>query len=1089
MRKIASVLAMLLLLCSVVFAQQTRTVTGTVKNDKGEPLAFATITEEGTKNATKADANGFFSFKVKEGANIIITAAGYDPKTVSSASGNVTVSLVPNGTMTEVTVVTALGIKKQKKELGYSTTQVSGKDLTAAKATNIGSALTGKVAGLLIQQPNSSVTNDVRITLRGNRSISGNNQPILVVDGSIVSLAYLNQLNPNDVDNITVLKGASATAIYGNEASNGAIIITTKKGSRSTQTINVTSTVNMETVSLMPELQTEFGSYGGEGLDPQGRSIYVPYENQSYGPRYDGSMVPLGNPVRIFRPDGSFYDTTWMVPYVGLKNERRNFFDKALTFQNDVSFSTGDATGQMYISAQNVRRSGTVPNDLATRNSVRFNGFKDIKKVSIGFNMNYIKSTTDVVAGGGFQNRPIYWTVLNTAAHVPLTKLRDTWNNPFADPNGYFNAYYTNPWWSINNSRGKDNQDNIIANFKVEARPLNWLTTSYTVSYNALFDNFVYHKNSIHYAAWARDFDNTSFGPFGASGGYKATDYPLKAQEGYRESFTRSRLQGDFLLNLHHRIKKFSGNLILGHSIAELRTNQNDVGYDPTTGAVNSYDDIGVWGPTSAIGTPLSGHFETKQRQEGVFADLTLGYNNWLFLHGSARNDWDSRLEKSNRSFFYPSGDVSFLFTEAIPGLRTTLPSLSSGKLRVSLSKVGQINVAPYSTRDYYVTPSGLGFPYTNPVLGTISSYAVGGTFNNLKIKPEFTQEAEVGLELSWLKNRLLTDFAYFKTETINQTLVLGISAAAGRNSAVLNIGEVQNKGFEADVKGTILQRKNLRWSVGVNYSYIKNEVISLDPVTNFKDFWQKRVFGTGPNQSQLLAGSGLGGGSYAVVGKSYPFLQTTDWVRDSMGRIVVDASSGLPTRDPNIKGYGTTQPPHRLGINTQLTWKHFSFSAIAEFRGGAVILNDVGSALDFTGVSKNSTKFNRQKFVIPNSSYWDGAKYVPNTSIVTDTDPWNFFGNLYNSVGSNYVTSADFWKLREVAIGYDFPSSLLTKTKVVKAATLSLIGRDLFIIKSKQNMWTDPEFSNTTGNGVGITTDGQTPTTRKYGVSLNITF
>src|SRR5436190_18053386 len=428
MRKLASLLSVLMLLCTLALAQ-THTVTGVIKDEKGDPIPFATIQETGTKNATQADANGLFSIKIAANSKLTITATGHEPQTITPSMNAVAVTLpTTNSEMTEVVVTTALGVKKQQRQVGYSTTQINSKELTAGKATNIGSALSGKVAGLLIQQPNSSVTNDVRITLRGNRSLLGNNQPILVVDGSIISLNYLNQLSPNDVDNVNVLKGATATALYGNEASNGAIIITTKKGSRSRPIINLSSSLNMETISLMPELQNEFGSYGGEGLDAQGRSSYMPYENQSYGPRYDGSLVPLGDPVRIFRPDGSFYDTALMVPYKALTDEKKNFFDKAFTYQNDVSFSSGDATGQIFVSAGNMRRNGSTPGDKAQRNSLRFNASKDIHKVSIGFNVNYVQSTFDVVGPDVNQDRSVYWTVLNTPAHVPLTKLSDTQN-------------------------------------------------------------------------------------------------------------------------------------------------------------------------------------------------------------------------------------------------------------------------------------------------------------------------------------------------------------------------------------------------------------------------------------------------------------------------------------------------------------------------------------------------------------------------------------------------------------------------------------------------------------------------------------
>jgi len=1067
MRKITLLLSMLVL-SVLAFAQ--RTVSGTVRDEKGEPIPFATITQVGKNNATQADANGVFSLKIPDGAQLRITASGHQEQTVTVSGNTVNATLATTqAQLAEVVVTTALGIRKQKKEVGYSTTQVSSKDLTLGRSPNVGSALSGKVAGLSIIQPNSGVTNDVRINLRGNRSLLGNNQPILVVDGSIININYLNQINPNDIDNINILKGAASTALYGNEASNGAIVITTKKGSRNAPTITASSTINLESISLMPKLQNEFGSYGGEGLDAQGRSSYIPYENQSYGPRYDGHLVPLGNPVRVYNADGTFRDSTLMVPYAAVKNGKRNFFNTGVTYQHNVAFSTGDATGQFYISAEDMRRSGTVPDDKSARNSFRINASKDIRKISISANINYIRSTYDIVGPDVNQDRAVYWSVLNAPAHVDFSKFKDVVNNPFATPSGYFNAYYGNPWWTIKNSRQTDTRDNIISNARLEYRPLSWLSASYTVNYNAYFDEYAYHRNSVQYNAGAKFYAENGFDIYPASGGYKTSNYPGVTQTGYRERYNYNRLQGDFLLNLHHDFSKFTSVLLLGQTTYQIRTDQNDLGYDPTTGSVNSYTDISVWGPAYAVGAPLSYHYESTRRTIGAFADLTLGYSGWAFVHGSLRNDWDSRLEKNNRSFLYPAVDVSVLFTDAIPALKNN-PVLTSGKVRVSYAKVGQVNIDPYGTRDIYTAPASLGFPYA-----TVSGFAVGSRFNNLDIKPEFTAEKEIGLELAWLKNRLLTDFAVFRTNTTNQTLPLGISAATGRTQAYLNIGEVQNTGFEADIKGTLIRSRNFTWTAGVNYSYIQNKVISIAP---------------GVNEQQLLSAGGLGGGIYAIVGQPYPILKTTDWNRDDQGRIIVDKSTGLPTRNATPTAYGTTQAPNRLGLNTMLTYKNFTAGAVAEFRSGAVVLNAIGADLDFTGVSTNNTKFNREKFVIPNSSYDDGTgKYVANTSVATNTDAWNFFGNIYNSVGSNYVTSADFWKLREVSIGYNLPASFLGKTRVIKAANISLVGRDLFIWTVKENIWTDPEFSNTTGNGTGVTNISQTPSTRKYGISLNLTF
>jgi hypothetical protein len=328
-----------------------------------------------------------------------------------------------------------------------------------------------------------------------------------------------------------------------------------------------------------------------------------------------------------------------------------------------------------------------------------------------------------------------------------------------------------------------------------------------------------------------------------------------------------------------------------------------------------------------------------------------------------------------------------------------------------------------------------------------------------------------VGVELGWLNNRLFTDVSVFKQNATNQTLTVGISAASGRTQSLKNIGELQNRGIEVAVRGTIISTRNLKWDAAINYSYLENEVISI-----------------APGVSELP----LGGSVSAIVGSRYPIIKTTDWSRDSLGRIIVDAGTGLPSLDPKVKAFGSSQPLHTLGVTTSVSYENFTISALAEFRGGGHTFNAIGSDFDFTGISTNSVKFNREPFVIPNSVYFDGGKYVPNKNIITQTDAWNFWGNLYNSVGSNYVTSANFWKLREVAITYDFTKLLVSKTnisKVIKGASISLIGRDLFIWKPKENIWTDPEFSNTTGNALGVTDINQTPSTRKVGLSLGLTF
>ncbi|HEY1870992.1 MAG TPA: TonB-dependent receptor plug domain-containing protein, partial [Chitinophagaceae bacterium] len=350
MRKLASLLSVLMLLCTLAFAQ-TRTVSGVVKDEKGEPIPFATIQESGTKNATQADANGIFSIKIPSGSKLTISAAGHNPQTVTPGTGAQSVTLTAkNDQLAEVVVSTFAGVKRQSRSLGSATATVSNAELNQAKPVNPVTGLIGKVSGLNVQITDNGVNPQVRVTLRGNRSILGQNQALVVIDGIVVDNTYLARLNPNDIESMDILKGPGASALYGSLASNGVLVVTTKRGTRSGHpVVTFSSTVQGETISNMPDLQNRFGGYGGEDAnallmvhfpnDPI--HVYAPYENQSYGPEFNGQMVPLGGPARFYRADGTYFDSTRMVPYSAVKNGKRDFFNKGITTQNNLSFATG----------------------------------------------------------------------------------------------------------------------------------------------------------------------------------------------------------------------------------------------------------------------------------------------------------------------------------------------------------------------------------------------------------------------------------------------------------------------------------------------------------------------------------------------------------------------------------------------------------------------------------------------------------------------------------------------------------------------------------------------------------------------------
>ena len=1069
MRKILSLLAMLMLVTVLAFAQ-TRVITGRVTDETGQPVSGASIVIRGTSTGASADESGNFRINAKTGDVLVISAVGIPSKELTIGAGSsVSVSLTrQSSSLSEVVVTTALGVRRQARELGYSTATVSSADVNQAKPINAVTGLSGKVSGLQVQISDNSVNPTVRVTLRGNRSILGNNQALIVVDGIQVDNAYLARLNPNDIETFNILKGASASALYGSNAANGVLVVTTKRGARGTPRINFSSTVQTEQLSYLPKLQDRFGSYGGEGYnsllavhfpnDPV--KEYYPYENQSFGPEFNGQMVPLGGPARFYNADGTFFDSTRMVPYSPVKNGKLNFFDKGITLQNNVSFSTGDATSLLYLSFQNVSVKGTVPKDQSQRNTFRVNGMKEYGRFRADYNVSYAMERVDQVGNssnydnGGY---PLYWEVLNQPQHADLRYFRDWQNNPFASPSYYYNAYYGNPWWYIDNNRNVSNNNNIIGSLKLSYKLTNWLNASYTVGYSRNDYTFKNTRAGVTFDPYAIT------DPWQA--GMIASSVKLLQPALTDIIANTSRISGDALLTASKEFGDFSVKAIVGNSIYK---RQSQYQYDGT----NSLVVPGLYNINYRQGEPNVDQAYYSEGLIGVFGDLTLGYKNFLFLHATGRNDWNSKLAPSNRSFFYPGADASFVFTDAIPSLKNKI--LSFGKIRASYSKVGQVSVGPYSLNN--VALSGNGFPY-----GAQAGFTISNNFANAGLKPEFTTEKEVGLELGFLQSRVNFKAAYFDTKTTNQTIPSQISSATGFTSATINLGSMTNKGIELDLSLTpLLNLGPVRWDAGANFTYIKNRV------------------GT-----DLGGEIYLGNNVYASPGLAYPNLKVSDWVRDSAsGKMIVDANTGFPTKAGPLSGFGTTVAPYKMGLTTSFSYAGFTLSAVADAQFGGVIYNSIGQSLMFTGIESYSAQSGRQPFVIPNSVVLNNGKYLPNTSVATIDANWTFWANTWNKTGSPFVNSSDYWKIREISLTYAFPKRWIQSLKIVQGASFTLSGRNLFMFRPKDNIWTDPEFSTNLVNdnrtafangnlssAVGTTDYYQTPPTRIFGATLNVTF
>jgi TonB-linked SusC/RagA family outer membrane protein len=1045
---------------------------GRVTDNKDQPIQGVSIVHKGTASGTQTDVNGAFSIKASAGDVLVASFVGYQPKEVPvRGSGSLTIALDEDLKVMGEVVVTALGIQRQSKELGYSTAKVSSSVINQAKPTNVVEGLNGKVSGLQINVNDNSMDPSMRIVLRGNRSFLGNNQALLIVDGVEVDLSYINYINPNEVDNVTVLKGANAAALYGSDASNGVLIITTKKGIKGKPTITLASTFTQDKVAYLPELQNSYGPHAGEYTQGYalftnylGERSYIPFEQQAQGPAFNGDSVLVGFP----QADGMVLRGV----YKAYPDAKYDFFNKGNTWQNDVSYSGADDRGSYYISFQDVKKNGTVPNDMSRRTGIRFNGSRSYGIFSSSIGVAYSQFNVD--EDGDFNDT--YTSLLGFPPNINVPAFKNTATDFNASLNGFPIPYSLNPYWYVNNVRNKYRDDNITGNvdFNLKIRP--WLNALYRVGYSGFLQNGQVTTGDKTYSNDAVLFSNSSF----SSDNYIA--FPPAPNQVTNNLDFRSRLYTTALLTADNSLRVFTSKAIVGFT-----TNDSYERISSQNSASLAFP--GFFNITSGTQNPTLTETTTDVRTTGIFADWTVGYKDWLFLHGSVRRDESSLLAQQFRVYDYPGVDISWVFTDAIKGLQDN-KFLTYGKLRGSITKVGNINIPAYSLQNTFALASSganSGGPWNNFPFTTsgVTSYSIYQTIYNPLLKPEFTLSKELGAELGFLNGRINVQLAYFDERTSNQTVPIQVSPVTGYTTQYINVGEMLNQGYEADLNLTPLIKlpNGLRWNFGVNFSYINNKVVSLLPGTSELNIG-------GSVGAKQVGGAPLVANDYAIVGKAFPYLQVQDWVRDPQGQVVVNATTGLPSQDPNPHPVGQLNPKYRLGLNSSVSYKGFTLSGVAEFRAGNVLFNNM-PYLDEFGLSPRSVASGNQRFVYPNSVIQVGPnKYVQNTNVTID-DYFQFWGQngFAYLPPAMFVSSGDFWKIRELSLSYDLPSSLVRKAKILKKATVTLVGRNLFIWRAKDNQWTDPEFSEDNSNAVGQTSTYQAPPVKSYGLNLTLIF
>ncbi|MBE7173455.1 MAG: SusC/RagA family TonB-linked outer membrane protein [Williamsia sp.] len=1019
---------LLLVLMSCAFAQaQNRTITGVVRDEKGAPVPFASITITGRKTGTTADADGNFKITIPANTRLSVSASGYKetPLIPSNAAIHTVVLQAGTGQMEEV-VVTALGIKRQARSLGYSAATVKADELTQARTTNVQNGLVGKVSGLQISTVNNGVFADTRIVLRGIRSLTGNNQPLLVIDGAPVALSYINTINPNDVDNISVLKGANASAIYGPDGVNGVILVTTKKGTTRRPEVSVGNTTFFEKISFMPDLQTRFGS--GSAYDQFGDGTYDPIENQSWGLAFNGDSVNIGRADE----NGKYQ----RVKYSYIPDEKKRFFETGITIQNDVSVRSGDERGDIFLSVQDVKTKSIMPKDEARRTSFRINSNRKFGKFNLQTNLNYIQQTSNTTTGG------IYNLVINTPGDIPLTSYKDYKNYQWADHNHFYNDYYANPYEEIDRLRAKSRYDRFVGNISLNVKPFAWLDITNRVGLTVSAETGKSTTGAIFYSPLAKAY------PI-----YQARNDKLASVSDYNNLGTR--ITNDLIASADKTFGDFNLKVVAGTSFRQSYSKNVSVSGSnlaiPTLFNVSAYTGIPGADESYSLSRIISG-----------FGSVGIGYKNWANLEFTSRNDWDSRLNKTLWSIFYPGVNAAVVLSDAIPSIKNN-EFLNYLKVKAAWNITGNVTINPYSLEST-LSPTG-SYPY-----GSIASYAVSNTINNPFIKPEKVESYETGLEANFLHNRISLEATYYYQNNDDQVINVNISQATGFTVAPLNAARFLNKGLEFDLRLTpLFQIGQFKWNISGNLSINDSKVLEV-----YKDL--KEVSN--------------GNNTYAIKGYPAYVFKLTDWFRDSLGRVIVDPISGFPKQNTTPTIFGRNNPKYIAGFTTDFSYKGLSLRMVAEYRSGNYIYNAVGSSYAFTGIDRLSGTNGRQRFVIPNSVYLQDGKYVENKDIVVINNQYDFLqATSFRNTNTNYYTSAAFWKLREVVLAYDLPKNMMAKTKFIKKATVSLIGRNLLMLRPSTNWWTDPEFSSTTGNAIGSTTISQTPPTRLMGFNVNLTF
>ncbi|TDE14446.1 SusC/RagA family TonB-linked outer membrane protein [Dyadobacter psychrotolerans] len=1046
------------LTAGAVSAQQ-RIITGVVTDaNDGTPLPGASVAVKGTSTGTLSDADGSFTLSVNDDASVVVVSfIGYLAQDITLGSSNkITVSLKADTMILNEVVVTALGISREKRALGYAVQEIKGEALQT-RPTNALGALSGKVAGLQVVTSGGNMGGSSRVLLRGVNSISGNNQPLYVIDGTPIDNADLNSaatssgsggkdvgnmiqdLNPDDIENISVLKGPSAAALYGTRAANGVILITTKKGKENSK-VNITlnTGIEFENIVRLPKRQKLYGggfsnTFQKANINGTDYNIAEYAVDESWGPKLDGTPVlhwynlDPENTAEYLKPE------PWSYP----KNDVHTFFETGVANTNSLSVSGGNANSTYRLSFTNKNVKGTVPNSSLRRNSVNFSGSTQLGKLKVYNNFNYIKNQSTGRPWTGATNRNIILEAFQWGqVQVDYEKLKNykradgsqiLWNR-----SGYQNTlageaakFIDNPYWSAYESYLDENRDRFYGNVGLIYDVNNWLKISGKVNADVYQYQYqdriaVYSRTQSQYQEYFNNFSEFNYELL-ASANKSWGDISLNVNAGGNLMSQKRRIsdavtQGGLIIPEYYNLKNASSVLVNS----------------------NAY----------------------RKQINSLFASFSLGWKSSLFVDGTVRNDWSSTLPIGKNSFAYPSLTTSLILSE-LNGVKD-IGWLDFAKVRLGWAQVGN-DTDPYQLqRAYEASQSFDG----------MASYKLPNQLNNQSLKPEITSSWETGLSIQAFKNRVGLDVTYYDNVSRNQIINIPVSSAFGYDSKVINAGKINNKGVEVTLTGTPIRKNGLEWNTTLNWSRNRNKVIELAPGVN--------TFQLANSLVTLVAREG----------QPYGQILGNDFIYAADGQKVIKAD-GTYDRGQQLTPLGSVLPKYLFGFQNSFTYKNFNLGFLVDGRVGGKFFSQTYKVGMYAGVLDKTAANNvRETGVILDGvkgtvTYRaDGTYEVTNTS-QNDTritaQAWS--RGEYSGPTPQTVFDATFVKLREITFGYSLPLA----NKTVKQIYFGLYGRNLVNIYTASK-YIDPEFTSSGGNIQGLE-GGSIPVPATYGLNVNVKF